>query len=93
MSVHSDVYNFQCTMCEKKFKRMPSLRLHEKIHEGGCTLTCTFCGKLYASYSGFKKHVAKHNSKENVEMKTMNEDVEILYEEYLIADDGEAIET
>ncbi|XP_037037540.1 zinc finger and SCAN domain-containing protein 22-like [Bradysia coprophila] len=93
MSVHSDIYNFECTMCDKKFKRMPSLRLHQKIHEGGCTLTCTFCGKVYASYSGFKKHLAKHNSKENIEGKTMNDDVEILYEEYLISDDVEAIET
>lgn len=93
MSVHSDIYNFECSLCDKKFKRMPSLRLHQKIHEGGCTLPCSFCGKVYASYSGFKKHLAKHNSKENVEVKTMNEDVEVLYEEYLIAEDGEAIET
>lgn len=86
MSVHSDVYNYKCTLCEKKFKRMPSLRLHQKIHEGGCTLTCNICGKNYASYSGFKKHLTKHNSKEN-EVKTSNEDVEVLYEEYLITED------
>ncbi|KAJ6635284.1 Zinc finger and SCAN domain-containing protein 22 [Pseudolycoriella hygida] len=93
MSVHSNIYNYECTLCDKKFKRMPSLRLHQKIHEGGCTLTCTFCGKVYASYSGFKKHLLKHKSKENAEVKTMNEDVEVLFEEYLITEDGEAIET
>lgn len=93
MSVHSDQYNYECSLCEKKFKRMPSLKLHQKIHEGGCALSCNFCGKVYGSYSGFKKHLAKHNAKEDVEVKTLNEDVEILYEEYLIAEDGEAIES
>lgn len=54
---HEDVYDFPCTMCDKKFKNSTNLRRHcLEVHERK-RLICEYCNKSYPKSVKLKDHI------------------------------------
>lgn len=53
---HSDVMNYECTRCGKKFKARNSLRDHLLVHDGIRPYKCDLCDQTFVRRS----HVATH---------------------------------
>ena len=78
-SKHENI-KYPCAKCQKKF----SSAFSRSRHQLRCSLTnakpgfhCTECNKLCVSTSGLKRHMAKHNSKQNpITCKTCNTECE-----------------
>lgn len=51
---------FICTICDKSYKTLMSLRNHKEIHEKDKSFCCTECGKLFLKLSTLKKHMYSH---------------------------------
>lgn len=53
---------FQCSKCEKHFKTVGALELHERRHAGIKPYICTYCGKSFVESSNLKVHVRSHTN-------------------------------
>uniref|UniRef100_A0A1I8MUY0 C2H2-type domain-containing protein n=1 Tax=Musca domestica TaxID=7370 RepID=A0A1I8MUY0_MUSDO len=53
---HECAKKFQCTMCEKAFKRAQDLREHTSVHTGEVLYTCPNCPMTFCSNANMYKH-------------------------------------
>ncbi|XP_013102882.2 zinc finger protein 37 isoform X2 [Stomoxys calcitrans] len=53
---HECAKKFQCTMCEKAFKRAQDLREHTSVHTGEVLYTCPNCPMTFFSNANMYKH-------------------------------------
>ncbi|XP_059487843.1 zinc finger and BTB domain-containing protein 14-like isoform X38 [Neocloeon triangulifer] len=49
---------YKCTMCNKTYLDLDTLKSHEELHFGNTT--CTVCNKTFASKRSLEKHMFKH---------------------------------
>lgn len=49
---------FECDMCDKRYKCKSSLRKHKKMHES--SLKCVRCMKGFSSQTNLDKHMKLH---------------------------------
>ncbi|XP_065370532.1 transcription factor grauzone-like isoform X3 [Calliphora vicina] len=53
---HECIRKFQCTMCDKAFKRAQDLREHTSVHTGEVLYTCPNCPMTFFSNANMYKH-------------------------------------
>ncbi|CAH1127422.1 unnamed protein product [Ceutorhynchus assimilis] len=56
-SVHNDVRNFPCNICEKAFKTKPFLKRHMNIHINPRRFCCDKCGERFNDSGTLKTHI------------------------------------
>jgi len=53
---------YECTVCEKRFRKKSSLNVHKTSHTGEKLYSCTQCGKCLATQSLLTAHISVHSS-------------------------------
>ncbi|XP_053685609.1 transcription factor grauzone-like [Sabethes cyaneus] len=61
---HTNTRSYQCTMCEKAFKRAIVLKEHMATHTGQLLYSCVHCGKEFNSSANLCSHRKKVHPKE-----------------------------
>jgi DNA-directed RNA polymerase subunit RPC12/RpoP len=60
--VHSTARPYQCTKCDKSYKRRPELRMHMQTHQDTMEYSCEKCGKAFHRKRILKIHMTTHLS-------------------------------
>ncbi|XP_023234868.1 zinc finger and BTB domain-containing protein 14-like [Centruroides sculpturatus] len=60
-SILSDLQDFICKFCNRKFNNDVSLSNHLKIHNRKTSLACDSCGKQFKTTAGLNKHKKTHS--------------------------------
>ena len=66
---HMESQDFQCAVCQKKFKHRMSARRCLDVHQNGYTsYTCTYenCTTVLSTLAGFQYHIKAHSPRERV---------------------------
>lgn len=63
MRTHSLLRLFKCSRCNKDFKILRLLRLHEGLHNDIKPFNCDVCGKGFAGKAHIKSHLKIHGKK------------------------------
>ncbi|CAF0875378.1 unnamed protein product [Brachionus calyciflorus] len=67
--INSNILNYECPLCDHKFKSIYNLRLHlMKIHLNERPYGCRLCNKKFLNFIELKKHCKKHVHKKIEEM-------------------------
>ena len=53
-------YPYKCSYCDKKFKQVGHVNLHERTHTGGQKYICPYCNKKFNQLSHLKEHERIH---------------------------------
>lgn len=53
-------YNYECSVCKKKFTAKSTLKMHIKIHTGELPHACETCGKRFTRATYLRTHIRKH---------------------------------
>lgn len=51
----------QCTQCGKRFRQIPHLRDHERLHSGARPFNCSVCGKSFVLAARLAEHARTHS--------------------------------
>lgn len=54
--IQQGVHSYACYLCQKKFLRKTTLKLHMNIHTGTKSYTCYLCDKIYRHPAQLKVH-------------------------------------
>lgn len=72
--IYSDIANFPCDLCAKRFKRKRDLAVHRRqVHQGiknirrDENVSCDVCGKIYRQKTSLAVHMKIHEG-ENTEI-------------------------
>ena len=65
MLIHSDEKPFECSLCDRQFRRNAELRKHMNVHSG-LRKTCTVCGKTVGA-NGMYTHMSTHTGEKPYE--------------------------
>lgn len=52
---------YQCTTCGKRFRQLPHLQDHERIHSGLRPFCCWICGKSFSVAARLTEHARTHS--------------------------------
>lgn len=58
---HSLLSLHQCTTCGKRFRQLPHLQDHERIHSGLRPFCCWICGKTFSVAARLTEHARTHS--------------------------------
>ena len=58
---HTNVKDYECDICKKKFTLKGDLVKHFRIHLGEKPYGCAECGKWFTQPSGRNKHISKYH--------------------------------
>jgi len=58
--IHSDVYNYTCTYCPKKFKTAVQLAGHTNTHKK--RFSCELCNRPFSSLYDCRNHLKTHSN-------------------------------
>jgi len=53
-------YPYKCSYCDKRFKQVGHVNLHERTHTGGQKYICPYCNKKFNQLSHLKDHERIH---------------------------------
>jgi hypothetical protein len=53
---------FQCSICEKRFRRAYNLRSHLRIHTDERPFVCSMCGEAFVRICDWKRHEDRHDT-------------------------------
>ncbi|XP_059220625.1 zinc finger protein 492-like [Stomoxys calcitrans] len=56
---HEAKQKFECTLCNKKFKRRDKLKCHMAVHTGNLSYSCSWCPKQFITSSNMTHHRKK----------------------------------
>ncbi|XP_068178637.1 zinc finger protein ZFP2-like [Antennarius striatus] len=51
---------FSCSVCDKRYKRKPTLRAHMRLHSNDKCFNCSVCKKTFPFKSSYERHVRTH---------------------------------
>jgi len=63
--VHTNVRQFECEQCQKRFKRKGDLVVHMQSHTAVPGFFCEQCGKSFFKKRNLKSHLATHDTSES----------------------------
>lgn len=78
--VHLKIKDFECSVCNKKFRRKLELTEHMARHTGQVLYTCPFCPKTFTSSSNYFSHRKYRHPTQLAESKSKKDEWFILYE-------------
>ena len=58
--IHPGEYPYKCSFCDKRFKQVGHVNLHERTHTGGQKYICPYCNKKFNQLSHLKDHERIH---------------------------------
>ena len=58
--IHSDVKDYECKQCGKRFTHKSHLTKHTLTHSGVKDYKCDDCEKMFSSISYFNEHILRH---------------------------------
>jgi len=58
--IHPGDKPYKCTFCDKRFKQVGHVNLHERTHTGGQKYICQYCNKKFNQSSHLKDHLRIH---------------------------------
>ncbi|CAH1778379.1 unnamed protein product [Owenia fusiformis] len=65
-STHSNMKEYMCDFCDRRFNLPQTLERHLKIHTGDKNHQCVHCGKMFTLDNNLKKHLkANHTNVDN----------------------------
>lgn len=57
MKSHSEIENYICPICNRKFYTKENLEMHSKAHKQTSKYACEYCKKAFTTYEGLEEHV------------------------------------
>lgn len=62
MTIHTDERAFECTQCDKKFRRADHLKNHENYHAQIKPHTCKHCQKKFSRAEHLRRHISTRHT-------------------------------
>lgn len=67
IKLHNNIKEHKCSYCGKMFARRRNMQCHERlVHVKEKPFMCSTCGKTYTDSTCFKKHIANHQTPQQV---------------------------
>lgn len=67
MQSHSEIENYICPICNRKFNTKENLEMHSKAHKQTSKFACTYCKKAFTTYESLEDHVSNQCQKRQYE--------------------------
>lgn len=63
MKSHTEIENYNCFICNRKFFTKENLEMHSKAHKQISKLSCTYCKKTFTTAESLEDHVSNQCQK------------------------------